>query len=188
MADAFPLRSEGAYLGIDAALDDLLKRRSGPGDRRPGLVLIDAKATPRVGTLVEYRGSNRNAETGGARASFSPIRQVRVGELARRGTWIEAEVAPLTRPRGKPTAAEVATLKKEFAAFARGDEAYRKAIKNPDYRSEELLAVESAGALSNLLLHLVPLSVGRRQELAVMSDSALVRAIRADLKAGASKP
>ncbi len=87
------------------------------------------------------------------------VRPLQVNELTRRGPLLEVEVAPLTRPRSKIPATELAAVKAEFAAFAKVNAEYRKTVEYPDYEAERVEAADSPSALTNILLHHVPLSV-----------------------------
>ena len=107
---------------------------------------------------------------------------MKVNEVNRRGPLLEVEVAPLTRPRSKPMPAELATIKAEFAAFAKVNAEYRTAVKHPDYEAERVETVASPSALTNILIHHIPMPVGRRQALLPLSDVERIKGLREAMK------
>jgi hypothetical protein len=175
------LRKDGGFRDADRALFDAIRRRVRPPERSIRLVVLESESVPAVGTLVEadvlndFQGPKPSVRIGA-------IRQVKVNELTRRGPLLEVEVAPLTRPRSKVLPADLAAVKAEFAAFAKADAEYRKTVKNPDYEAERVEAVGSPSALTNILLHHVPLSAERRQALLRQSDLERIRGLRAAMK------
>jgi len=177
---AYVLPRLGGFRDIDRPLYDALKRRKGPGDRKANLILLDSESVPAIGTLVEVGIMNDRSNK--LDINVRGIRQVKVNELVKRGPLLEVEIAPLTRPRSKVSATDMATIKAEFGAFAKANAAYRQAVKNPDYEAERVTAVGSSSALTNILLHHVPIPVERRQALLPLSDLERIRGIRPALK------
>ena len=55
-------------------------------------------------------------------------------------------------------------------------------LADPDYEAERVEAVGSPSALTNILLHHVPLPAGRRQALLRQSDLERIRGLRAAMK------
>lgn len=171
----------GGFRDANKVLVAAIKRRVRPPEKSIRMVLLESESVPAVGMLVEadvlndFKGPIPQVRVRG-------VRQVKVNELTRRGPLLEVEVAPLTRPRSKIPATELAAVKAEFAAFAKGNAKYRKTVEYPDYEAERVEAADSPSALTNILLHHVPLSVERRQTLLRQSDLERIRGIRAAMK------
>jgi hypothetical protein len=175
------LPGDGGYREANRPLFDAIKRRVRPPERSIRMVVLESEAAPAVGTLVDVDVLNK-FDGPAPQVRVRAIRQVKVNELGRRGPLLEVEVAPLTRPRSKVPPADLAAVKAEFAAFARVNAEYRRTVKNPDYEAERVQAVASPSALTNILLHHVPLAAERRQALLPLSDLERIRGLRAAMK------
>jgi hypothetical protein len=180
-----PLRSRYAAVKVDGVVPGssremaVTKQRydSLSAESGEGVVAVDSETSPTVGVLSGAGGGGNLSEPENWSLILSGRRLVNVTKVTRNEENLTVEVTPLTRPPGKVTAKSLQALKTAFAAYAKRDEAYRKAVRHPDFEAERVAAMTSPSALTNLLHH-VQLPEAIRKDLLVRSDAVRVQRLK----------
>ena len=168
----------GSYrqLTVSKTLYDMLS-----ADSEAGVVAVDTDKVPAVGVLTRFGGGGSTDDPDKWTLSLVGRRLVNVTKLTTGAPAWRATVTPLSRRGGKVTAKQVESLKAAFASYAKKHEAYRKAVRHPDFEAERVAAMKSPSALTNILLHHVQLPDAMRKDLLVRSDAERIRQLKSFL-------
>lgn len=147
----------------------------------PTIALVDSEQSPRLGVLGAA-ASMSGQEGGSWKVSFRLDRLVNVTKIEKVDGGLVATLADVTRPKSEVPPGDLAAIKASFATYAKSNEAYRRAVKFPDYEAERVGAMSSPSAISSTLLHHVVVPAATRARLLPLSDAARIGELLAILK------